>query len=206
MASPPARSDSVPSSSSLLRSFAEFPARLTGLDGDAFQPASRREDSPNEGILQVAKEGETEFILDSGASVHVVGDSSLLSSFRTITAAAAAAYRARDGRQLVVAGVGTISQGTFQLSDVLHVPGLPVGVVLVSVTQLAERGYLVMFGGGRCHVKDQSTGNMVGNGRLHSQDGLYHLEFLKIPPDTTDTTAPLRSTPSSLRCYSKHQS
>ncbi|TKW02429.1 hypothetical protein SEVIR_8G243700v4 [Setaria viridis] len=200
MASPPARSGSVRFTSSLLRLLIEFVAGLLR-NVDNFLHHKRRKNSPSEGIQQQvaktrgagleqdAKVDETKFILDSGASVHAVGNFSLLSSFRKITAAATS-YRARDGRQLVVAGTGTISRGSFQLSDVLYVPDLRAGVALVSVLQLAERGYLVMFGGGRCHVKDQSTGNMVGNGRLHSQDGLYHLEFLKIPPDTTDTTAP----------------
>lgn len=143
------------------------------------------------GLEQDAKEGETTFILDSGASYHLVGNFSILSSFTAFAAGAAApTYLARDGRRLAVAGVGTISWGSFHLSDVLYVPGLPAGVVLVSVTQLAERGYLVMFGGGRCHVKEQITGELVGNGRLHSENGVYQLQFLKIPPDTTDTTAP----------------
>lgn len=134
------------------------------------------------------------FILDSRASRHVAGDKSLFSSpVRTITPSdsIAAAYRARDGRQLAVAGVGTISHHRgFQLQDVLYVPDIRTGVVLVSVPQLAERGYLVMLGGGQCHVKDQSSGKMVGKGRLHDQDGLYHLEFLNIPPNTADSTTP----------------
>lgn len=134
------------------------------------------------------------FILDSGASRHVAGDKSLFSSpVRTIALSdsIAAAYRTRDGRHLAVAGVGTIShQSNFQLPDVLYVPDIRTGVVLVSVPQLAERGYLVMLGAGQCHVKDQSSGKMVGKGRLHDQDGLYHLEFLNIPADTMDSTAP----------------
>lgn len=132
-------------------------------------------------------------ILDSGAACHVAGDKSLFSpsSFRTV-AAADACYPARDGRRLAVAGVGTVAWGSFQLSDVLYVPGLLAGVVLVSVPQLAERGYLVAFGGGQCYVQDRSAGKIVGKGRLHGDDALYQLDYLNIPPepDTTDSTAP----------------
>ncbi|PUZ45817.1 hypothetical protein GQ55_8G254600 [Panicum hallii var. hallii] len=134
-------------------------------------------------------------ILDSGAACHVAGDKSLFSpsSFRTVAAAAAACYRARDGRRLAVAGVGTVSWGSFQLPDVLYVPGLLAGVVLVSVPQLAERGYLVAFGGGQCYVQDRNARKTLGKGRLHGDAAaLYHLEYLKIPPEpeTTDSTAP----------------
>ncbi|KAF8652310.1 hypothetical protein HU200_014326 [Digitaria exilis] len=132
--------------------------------------------------------------MDSGASCHVTGDKSLFSSpVRPISPAGCmvTAYRARDGRQLPIGGVGPIScNGNFQLPDVMYVPDLRTGVILVSVPQLAELGYLVMFGGGQCHVKDQSSGKMVGNGWLDNQDGLYHLRFLKIASNTTDRMAP----------------
>ncbi|CAL4982668.1 unnamed protein product [Urochloa decumbens] len=133
------------------------------------------------------------FILDSGATHHVAGDMSLfLSPIRTLTPAgsAAATHRARDGRRLAVVGVGTISSDGFHLSDVLCVPELPTGVILVSVPRLAERGYLVTFGGGQCCVQDQSSGEILGKGRLHGDDALYHLEYLNIPSDKTDSTAP----------------
>ncbi|CAL5007994.1 unnamed protein product [Urochloa decumbens] len=129
-------------------------------------------------------------ILDSGAPDHVVGDISLLPSFKTITPSGSsdAAYQTRGGRLLAVAGAGTISLDNFHLSDVLYVPDLRTAVILVSVPRLAERGYLVMFGGGQSHVKHKSSGKIVGKGRLHGDDALYHLEFLQIPSDTADIT------------------
>ncbi|CAN6226675.1 unnamed protein product [Urochloa humidicola] len=136
------------------------------------------------------------FILDSGAPSHVTGDKHpfLSTAFAPAVApagssAAAAAYEARDGRVLTVAGVGTVTCDNFHVSNVLYVPGLQTGVILVSVQQLAERDYLVMFGSGRCFVRDRSSGKIIGKGRLHDDDGLYHLEFLKILPDATDATS-----------------
>jgi hypothetical protein len=101
--------------------------------------------------------GTSYFILDSGATSHVVGDVSLLSpSFRSRTTAtpagtAAAPYQAHDGRVFTVAGVGTVSWGNFHILNVLSVPDLRTELNLVSVQQLAECDYLlVMFGGGQC--------------------------------------------------------
>lgn len=128
-------------------------------------------------------------ILDSGARYHVTGVKTLLSEFTVGTldpdgSATTAFYHARDGRVLPVAGVGTLACDNFHLSNVLFVPGLGTGVTpvagLVSLRQLAERDCLVIFGGGRCYVKDQSSGKLVGQGRLHEDDGLYHLQFLRI--------------------------
>ncbi|OEL27125.1 hypothetical protein BAE44_0011858 [Dichanthelium oligosanthes] len=186
MASPPPR----PSSSSY--SFLEglLSALLQLLDNPS--PDGQPQHS-HECILELNKELRPSpvVILDSGASCHVAGDGSLFSSpATTITqegSAAAAAYQACDGRRLAVAGVGTICFKDFHLPNVLYVPDLRTLVIRVSVQQLAEElDYLVMFGGGQCHVKDRTSGKIVGKGRLHDDDALYHLEFLKIPPDTAD--------------------
>lgn len=128
------------------------------------------------------------FILDSRAACHVASNVSVFSSssFTAMTttlaaSSAAATYLAYDGTRLAVAGVGTVSCDNFHLTDVLYVPGMRAGLNLVSVQQLAERDYLVMFGGGQCSVRERSTGKIVGKGRMHDDDGLYHLDFLTIP-------------------------
>ncbi|CAD6255767.1 unnamed protein product [Miscanthus lutarioriparius] len=131
------------------------------------------------------------FILDSRATSHVVGDVSLFSpSFRsrtptTTAGSPAAAYQAHDGRVLTVAGVGTVSCDNHRVAYARCVPDLCTGLNLVSVQQLADCGYLVMFGGGQCSVMEQSSGKITGKGRLHADDSLYHLEFLDIPHDKT---------------------
>ncbi|KAG2559277.1 hypothetical protein PVAP13_8NG312731 [Panicum virgatum] len=157
-----------------------------------------RQDMGNHGcILQLTKElgplPEFAFIVDSGASMHVVGDISILTSVRMVTPPSGIdgrKVRMRDGRQLPIAGVGTIDRDAFHLSDVLYVPGFDAGVILVSVSKLGDRGYTVMLGRGQCLVQDPSSGDVVGKGQLHDEDGLYHLEYLKIPPDTSEGTVP----------------
>ncbi|KAL6653711.1 hypothetical protein ACP70R_008635 [Stipagrostis hirtigluma subsp. patula] len=128
-----------------------------------------------------------EVIMDSAATNHVTSDRVLSSMFRigAPDGSGAAVYHAPDGRALPVASAGTIDCESFQLSGVLYVPELGTGITMVSVQQLAGRGYLVMFGGGQCYVKDRSSGSLVGKGRFHDDDGLYHLEFLRIPAAAT---------------------
>jgi hypothetical protein len=129
--------------------------------------------------------------LDSVASYHAAADRSWLSGFDTAAPAAGrdAVHRTRDGTELPAAGAGTLATEKFQLPDVLHIPGLVSGTVLVSVQLLARLGYLVMFGAGQCLVMDRSAGKLVGQGRLQQDNGLYCLDFLKIPLDAAATPA-----------------
>ncbi|KAJ1276795.1 hypothetical protein BS78_05G242500 [Paspalum vaginatum] len=106
------------------------------------------------------------FILDSGASCHVAGERSFFSPPLTAVAAT---------------GGGTVSSDNFRLPDVLYEPTLGTAQIRVSVQQLAQLDYLVTFGSGQCSVKNRSSGELVGMGRLHDDDALYHLDYLKIP-------------------------
>ncbi|KAL6653710.1 hypothetical protein ACP70R_008634 [Stipagrostis hirtigluma subsp. patula] len=160
------------------------PARLLN-PWPQHRPGSAQSDScgnQNEEAAASMRSHHPVLILDTGATNHVTGDKDLFLTFRTGSPEGdTAVYRAPDGWALPVAGAGTIDCERFQLSGVLYVPQLETRVTLVSVQQLAGCGYLVMFGGGQCYVKDRSSGSLVGKGRLHDDDGLYHLEFLRIP-------------------------
>ncbi|CAD6252684.1 unnamed protein product [Miscanthus lutarioriparius] len=159
-------------------------------DGRRSQPSHEGMSEMTTWLSSSAKPSLPCFILDSRAACHVASNvsvfssSSSSSSFTAVAPAAssaAATYLAHDGTQLTVAGVGTVSCDNFHLTDVLYVPGMRTGVNLVSVQQLAERDYLVMFGGDQCSVRERSSGKIVGKGRMHDDDGLYHLDFLTIP-------------------------
>jgi hypothetical protein len=104
-------------------------------------------------------------------------------SSRHLPGSPATTYEAHDGRVLSVASVDTVSCENFRIPNARCVPDLCTGLNLVSVQQLAECGYLVVFGSGQCSVMEQSSGKIVGKGRLHADDGLYHLEFLDTPHD-----------------------
>lgn len=128
------------------------------------------------------------FILDSGASHHIASDGSLFHGPLDDAAAAKshpAAIRGIDGTALPIAGAGTVQVSEkFYLPDVLFVPGLQPGKILVSVAKLTTLGYEVQFGGGQCRVMNRTGDKPVGQGPLQRDDGFYYrLDFLKIPPD-----------------------
>ena len=58
---------------------------------------------------------------------------------------------------------------------------------LISASQLASHGYLVVFDEFVCHVQDRLTGNLIRAGRRHS--GVYVLEYLRMPPVTPSPVA-----------------
>ena len=66
-----------------------------------------------------------------------------------------------DGKYVQTAGKGTIivktkSDNEKQISDVLYIPGLAHN--LLSIGQLAHKGYLVTFHGNTCEILDQKSG------------------------------------------------
>ncbi|KAF0896442.1 hypothetical protein E2562_024311 [Oryza meyeriana var. granulata] len=102
--------------------------------------------------------------------MQLTGNFDLLSSFDR---AQDLVYGARNGTQLHI-----------RILNVRYAPELgSESPTIVSVQQLASNGHLVMFCGGWCYVKaGHSDGSLVGKGRMHDDDGLYHhLEYLHIP-------------------------
>ncbi|KQJ87243.1 uncharacterized protein LOC104584435 [Brachypodium distachyon] len=120
------------------------------------------------------------YILDSVAAAHATGSADLLTANPPPDPSSANFHR-RDGKALPGTAVGIISTPRFALQGVLLVPDLGPESVIVSVRQLARRGLAVTFGGEACSVKERGTGVVVGEGRIQEEDGLYHLDFLRIP-------------------------
>ncbi|CAN6373533.1 unnamed protein product [Urochloa humidicola] len=122
------------------------------------------------------------FILDSGAAVHATGTSELITDPIPPSEGAAGVFRTRAGKDLAVAAVGSIATPRFVIPDVHLVPVLGHGRTLISVRQLARRGLAVAFSSGSCSIKEQSTGAVIGEGRLKQEDGFYYLDHLRVPP------------------------
>jgi hypothetical protein len=122
------------------------------------------------------------FILDSGAAVHATGCAGLICDPRP-PGDGGSRFRTRLGEDRAVASVGSIDTPRFAVPDVHLVPGLlgHGSASLISVRQLARRGLAVTFGGNFCSVKERSTGAVVGEGRLHEDDGFYYLDYLRVP-------------------------
>ncbi|XP_062205040.1 uncharacterized protein LOC133907057 [Phragmites australis] len=145
-------------------------------------------------------DGGSKFILDSGSTVHATGDASMLKETRTPRCGDAASITRRDGKEMRVVAVGSVSTPEFAVPDVHHVPELGPGVTLVSVSQLALYGFAAMFYAAGCLVVDR-TGAVVGEGRMQGgeeEEGLYRLAFLRIPsssPMDPPDPCPERSLP-----------
>jgi hypothetical protein len=121
------------------------------------------------------------FLLDSGASLHVVGDRRLLRGLRHLPRDADAARFATlpDGSRLPIIGVGTIHINGFNIPEVYLVDGVTVN--LVSVGQLAtNHNICCCFYRNRCQLVMLGDGTRVGEALL-DDDGVYGLRFLQVP-------------------------
>uniref|UniRef100_A0A0A8Z7K0 Uncharacterized protein n=1 Tax=Arundo donax TaxID=35708 RepID=A0A0A8Z7K0_ARUDO len=156
-------------------------APLPGNDA-AIDPSPGRETEAalRKSAPEDSKDIRSGFILDSGAAVHATGNAELLSESRP-PGAGGASFRTRVGKDLAVAAVVSISTPRFAVPDVHLVPGLRYRRTVVSVRQLARRGLAVTFGSDCCIIKAQSTGAVVGEGRLRDEDGFYYLDYLRVP-------------------------
>ena len=112
------------------------------------------------------------WIIDSGASDHIAGNSSLFSSISSpniphfITLA--------DGSQVTAKGIGHVSPtSSLSLSSVLFIPNCPFN--LISLSQLTRsHNYSVTFDANSFVIQERGTGRTIGVG--HESNGLYYLK------------------------------
>lgn len=101
------------------------------------------------------------WFIDSGCSNHMTGCKSL---FSFLDESDKQKVRLGNGCMLYVEGRGTvkleISPGIFKfLHNVQYVPAL--GFNLISVGQLMQNGYLVLFDNGECCIREKKTGRKM---------------------------------------------
>jgi len=93
------------------------------------------------------------WLIDSGCTNHMTHNKNL---FRELSNANSTKVRVGNGNYIVVKGKGTIAistySGTKLISDVLYVPEIDQN--LLSVGQLIERGFKVLFENESCLIKD----------------------------------------------------
>ncbi|CAN6693582.1 unnamed protein product [Malus baccata var. baccata] len=99
--------------------------------------------------------------IDSGCSNHMTGNADLLVDIRTNVAGK---VQMPTGVLVNVAGMGSLeidtNKGKKYIREVMHLPGLKEN--LLSVGQMDEHGYYLVFGGGLCSVFDgPSLDNLV---------------------------------------------
>ena len=105
-----------------------------------------------------------DYILDSGATMHMIPERYCFDTYERCEGMAMAA----GGELLPVVGRGRVGI----LDHVLHVPKLKQG--LISIMQLDENGYTTVFNNGVAQVIDRKRGEVVMAGRKEKK--LYHLK------------------------------
>lgn len=126
------------------------------------------------------------WVFDSGASHHMSKDLSCFSSLSPISFSQT--VHTADGTILPLAGSGSVKTSQLSLPDVYYIPKLAMN--LVSISQLCDLGYNVLFSSTCCIVQDPRSKRVIGIGRR--EGGLYGLVELRIP-DVAASTGDLSS-------------
>jgi hypothetical protein len=123
-----------------------------------------------------------DWILDSGATNHVTGNSSLLVDLKLYSSTAS--MTAAGGESHRIAGIGNVpmklSNGEIKtMTNVLYVPGVRRN--LLSVGCVTDDGYSVKFYRNKCLIKHRQTRIVVCKGSRLKR-GLYKLNFEPVTP------------------------
>jgi hypothetical protein len=112
------------------------------------------------------------WIIDSGATNHMIGTSNLFTSYTPCSGKDR--VRVADGSTVPITGHRSIKcTNTLSLSSVLHVPNFPVNMLSVSsITEVLNcRGW---FDPTHCAFQDLRLGRILGTGTV--RNGLYYLD------------------------------
>jgi transposase InsO family protein len=138
------------------------------------------------------------WVIDSGASDHMTGNSSLLS--HTSSPCSPSFVTVANGTKTPVQGKGTVTTSDLTLSDVLYLPEFPFNLLSVHKLTLALN-CSVAFYLSHCEFQDLKTKRMIGGGFV--KDGLYYFQ-----PSSTSIPSALHSTnsPYQWHCRLGHPS
>uniref|UniRef100_A0A2N9EHC7 Integrase catalytic domain-containing protein n=1 Tax=Fagus sylvatica TaxID=28930 RepID=A0A2N9EHC7_FAGSY len=138
------------------------------------------------------------WVIDSGASDHMTGNSSLLS--HTSSPCSPSFVTVANGTKTPVQGKGTVTTSNLTLSDVLYLPEFPFNLLSVHKLTLALN-CSVAFYPSHCEFQDLKTKRMIGGGFV--KDGLYYFQ-----PSSTSIPSALHSTnsPYQWHCRLGHPS
>ncbi|KAJ9554596.1 hypothetical protein OSB04_018641 [Centaurea solstitialis] len=131
------------------------------------------------------------WIFDSGCFNHI---SQYPAGFITKQPSQHPTVRTADLTPKLVLFSGNFSTDTIQLPDVLHVPGLAIG--LVSLTQLQEMGLLISFVFSGCVIQNPKTKQILGKCRRVGR--VLEVVYLRLPLSSsyTNLTASVSKIPS----------
>uniref|UniRef100_A0A2N9FV09 Integrase catalytic domain-containing protein n=1 Tax=Fagus sylvatica TaxID=28930 RepID=A0A2N9FV09_FAGSY len=138
------------------------------------------------------------WVIDSGASDHMTGNSSLLS--HTSSPCSPSFVTVANGTKTPIQGKGTVTTSDLTLSDVLYLPEFPFNLLSVHKLTLALN-CSVAFYPSHCEFQDLKTKRMIGGGFV--KDGLYYFQ-----PSSTSIPSAFHSTnsPYQWHCRLGHPS
>ena len=107
--------------------------------------------------------------LDSGCSRHMTGDQSL---FKVFESKKGGNVTFGVGSKSQIKGKGIISlPGLLDIANVLYMDGLRVN--LLSISQICDQDFMVLFSKGKCLVMDESGKKLISG--VHTLDNCYGL-------------------------------
>ncbi len=138
--------------------------------------------------------------LDSGASFHVTSDCSQLVSCQPVKEGAS--VQTADGTFCSVTHHGSLSSSKFSVPKISLVPQMSMN--LMSVGQLADMNYFIVFDATSCYVQDRQTKQVIGTGRRRrGSSDLYVLDTLHLPRASTPSVPTvITSTPRASSVFS----
>jgi transposase InsO family protein len=148
-----------------------------------------------------ATPSDDSWIIDSGASDHMTGISSLFSSYKLCSNREK--VRIANGSLSSVSGKGSISVSpSMSLSSVLHIPDFAAN--LLSIARITrELNCRAIFYSDYCFFQDLVTGRIIGSGSL--RDGLYYLDAQPTQGRLTQAYHTVRTDDSAAKIWLWHQ-
>ncbi|KAH7861054.1 hypothetical protein Vadar_021070 [Vaccinium darrowii] len=125
-------------------------------------------------------------LFDSGSSHHMTPDLSLLS--HCVSPVSPISIATANSSPMQVVSIGSIlstTSSSLSIPNVFYVPQLTLS--LLSISQLSDSSFDVIFSSSSCIVQDRDSKKQIGTCRRVGD--LYILEHLHIPPESTSTAA-----------------
>jgi hypothetical protein len=151
-------------------------ANMTTLEGSSSDPTSNVQSTTgnsNQALISM-QNSNLEWILDSGATKHLLGMSNEFESYTSYPCTHKEMIRTANGTSCLLKGVGTIQcTPSITLSSVLYVPSFPVN--LVSISSLVDHmDCRVYFDRYNCLIQERQSGRIRGIGIR--REGLWYLD------------------------------
>ena len=147
-----------------------------------------------------AGSSSSSWVLDSGASFHVMSDQSQLVACKLV--ADGASVQTANGTSCPITHQGSLSNSYFSVPDVSFVPQFSMN--LLSVGQLADHNCFVGFDDSSCFIHDRRTGTVLGTGHRRSgSPSLYVLDTLRLPHISAHVSSAASSLSPSTSSFAK---